>query len=313
MNIFRNKFLVKLIASICIFLTLINMGIPNMAYAAGDDPVWGGVLINPVTKLLTALADGIMAILHKAILEERVSLVTISGNPSWWDKVGSTVISILIGAVTVVVCAVILICSYGTAAPAAFAIAGVAVGAVEVISSAVLSLAFGGSHNGLIGMAGTIVAKKIGNWVFDRDIFLPVFQLAPDRIFSNQIPMFDINFFNPNKYYVDEEIEHKNEEVFYVIDYTADVVNNVPEDWRLAYQKTDYQYSLEELEQNPELEELEFTLCYELQEIMWGGETNQHEKKASLETFLNESELGGGGPTRKRSCKATEIYYRRNK
>lgn len=201
MNIFKNKFLVKLIASICIILTLTNMGIPNMSYAANDDPVWGGILINPVTKLLTSLADGIMAILHKAVLEQRVSLITISGNPSWWEKVGTIVVKVLVGAALVAVVAVIAIVSYGVAAPAAIAAAGVIVGGTEVISSAIMSSALGTEQEGLVSGLGTVVAKKMGNWLFDRDLFLPVFNLTPDRIFANQILMFDVNFFNPSKRY----------------------------------------------------------------------------------------------------------------
>lgn len=55
MIIFKNKFLVKLIASLCIFLTLLNFAPSAKVYATGE--IWGGVLISPIIELVVAIGD----------------------------------------------------------------------------------------------------------------------------------------------------------------------------------------------------------------------------------------------------------------
>lgn len=57
MKLLKNKFLVKLIASICIFLTLLNFGLSNRVYADSDNEIWGGLLIVPIIELVVAIGD----------------------------------------------------------------------------------------------------------------------------------------------------------------------------------------------------------------------------------------------------------------
>ena len=85
MEIFKNKFLVKLIATICLFLTLFNFaGTTSVQAAKEDDEVWGGVLVNPIVKLLTALGDAIMEILHRSVQEQ--SLVEMRIGWKKWEQ-----------------------------------------------------------------------------------------------------------------------------------------------------------------------------------------------------------------------------------
>lgn len=83
MEIFKNKFLVKLIAALCIFLTLLNLGMPQKVYA---DDIAGSFLITPLTQLLTAISDGIITLLHKAVLEQDIAIIKISPQPDWWSN-----------------------------------------------------------------------------------------------------------------------------------------------------------------------------------------------------------------------------------
>lgn len=193
MNIFKNKILIKLIASICIFLTLINFGLPQKVFAE-DDEVWGGILIKPITKLLTSIADGIMSILHRSLLKQEVSLITISGADTWWNQWGKFVISIII-AVVVIVIAVATFWS-GVSEVAA---AGILAGLAKVVAASVVT--------GTAAVSGYYLVQKLDNDLFERDIYVPVYNFTAEEIFSNKIPLFDINFFNPMGEYMYENIK----------------------------------------------------------------------------------------------------------
>lgn len=204
MNIFRNKILIKIVASLCVVLTIINMGIPNTAYA--EDPLseYGGILIVPVTNLLVSICDGIIGILHETIQYQDITLIQISGEPNWWTNWGMTATAILITTVLILVAAAFI-------GPAVAAAAGVwakivvgakvalAIGAVQLVTVNLV-----GIEGGIVG-TGTFVAEKLGNW-FSGTLYMPVYTITPRYIFSNQILLFDINFFNPMP---SETIEYK--------------------------------------------------------------------------------------------------------
>lgn len=191
MEIFKNKFLVKLIATICLFLTLFNFaGTTSVQAAKEDDEVWGGVLVNPIVKLLTALGDAIMELLHRSVQEQKAAIIKLSGNANWLEKVGAVVLSVVIGIVVAVVFVAAVVATAGAVAWAAAAItAGTAAATFTVSISA-----------GTV-LAGAAAGVCVGLWVNDalipNDIYLPVFSITAEEIFSNELQLFDVNFFDP--------------------------------------------------------------------------------------------------------------------
>lgn len=101
MRIFKNKFLVKLIATLCLFLTLLNFIGTSKVYAATGDEIWGGVLIKPIVNLLTGIGDAIMEILHKSVQEQGAAIIKIDGNTSFWEGL-VTVFAIIVGILAAV-------------------------------------------------------------------------------------------------------------------------------------------------------------------------------------------------------------------
>ena len=183
MGILKNKLLIKLIASICLFLTLLNFTGVSKVYA-----VWGGVLIKPITNLFTGIGDSIMDILHSTVQSQDVSLIKVSGDTNWqafWKTVG------------VVVCGILAAVAFVVVAPAA---AGLANAALAVIAGGTFSFTMGTVTVGTLlgGVAiGVCVGIRAGNAWFPDDIYLPAYTLSAEEIFSDQILLFDVNFFNP--------------------------------------------------------------------------------------------------------------------
>lgn len=180
MSILKNKILVKLIASICLILTIFNFSGINKVRAES----WGGVLLEPVTTLLTAIGDAIMDGLHKAIIKQDTTMIKISGDTSWsdfWNRVKLVLIAIAV-AVVVVLASVYL---GGLLAAIATKIAGTAAGVIVT----------GAIKTGAI--VATITCIHIGNNWFGDDIYLPMFSISAEEIFANRVHLFDVNFFSP--------------------------------------------------------------------------------------------------------------------
>lgn len=212
MEIFKNKFLVKLIATICLFLTLLSYGSVSNANkfdeATGADTqekeeqqVTGSILIKPIINLLTGIADAIMEILHSSIQEQRQSIIRLDGSSDakrGWALFGAIVVGILAGVAFIAACVV-------TGGAIAAAAAAIGVKAVFTITLSKILLA---AVAGII--AGTMVYKS---WIPD-DIYLPTFSITAEEIFANEIHLFDINFFNPKppKEIVKTKVEKPNGE-----------------------------------------------------------------------------------------------------
>lgn len=185
MKIFRNKFLVKLIATLCLFLTLLNFAGASKVYA--EDQVWGGVLIKPVVNLMTAIGDSIMEILHKSIQAQGAAIIKINGSETWWD-----VLSTILAAVAGILLAVAFI----AAIVATGGVIGAAIGALTAgVGTFTVSLTTGTVVAGaVIGYcAGVALKAKL----IPEDIYLPAFSITAEEIFNNSIPLFDVNFFDP--------------------------------------------------------------------------------------------------------------------
>ena len=197
MEIFKNKFLVKLIASICLFLTLFNFSGTTKVYADS----WGGPLMRPIASIMTAIGDAIMDILHEALRKQDTAIIKISGLTNWqvfWRAVAVVVVAIVVAIVFIVAAA-----------------------ATQGLSAAVVGVVAGGAFTfamPTVGLGLTLVGAGVGIWQgikagkawFPNDIYLPVFTISAEQIFANKVPLFDVNFFSPMK---DQEVQTGTKEL----------------------------------------------------------------------------------------------------
>ena len=139
MKSFNNKVLVKLIASICLFLTLFNVAGTTKVYAKDDTYV----LVRPVVHLLTAVGDAIVNVMHRVAVDQTDTLFKIRGyttGESILRVLGVVVVTILAVVVAAVVC-------YFTAGTVAFIAAKIAGTAFTVTAAMVGSAALGRNNS----------------------------------------------------------------------------------------------------------------------------------------------------------------------
>jgi len=225
MSIFRNKILIKIVASLCVVLTIINMGVSNTVQA-DDLSEYGGILIVPVTNLLIGVCDGVVGLLHETILYQDITLIQISGEPNWWTNFGKSATAIIITGLVVLITGAVV-------GPAILAATGVG---AKLLVAGSAALKIGIAHiisvqvsGGGILHIGTFMAEKLGHW-FSGTLYMPVYTITPRHIFSNQIRLFDINFFDPMD---SEEVktEQKTKEDYYdIVKVYYDTQKNIEKD-----------------------------------------------------------------------------------
>ena len=196
MEVLKNKFLVKLIASICLVVTLLSFSTSSKVYAAdSDDKLWGGVLLTPIIQLLTATGDLVMNILHESVQDQDIVIFEINGHQEWWEKVAG-LLSIAWGIfVAAVIISVVVLATGGIAAGAAALAVGTATAAKSAFVFAVAAAAGGAIIAGTTGGVGAGLAIK--EKMIPENIELPAFSITAEQIFRNELLLFDVNFFNP--------------------------------------------------------------------------------------------------------------------
>lgn len=153
-------------------LLIISFLIPHQVY--GFD---GGKILDPVLKLLTALCDGIIDILQKTLFGiEDDALFNINRTQDFWSR--------LIGNFAATI---FLSFSVAVAALFAFATGGVGAAIAVGISTAILSI----GKTVVTYFAVSMLASQM----LPGSFYLPFIQVSPDTILKNQIPLFDINYF----------------------------------------------------------------------------------------------------------------------
>ena len=175
-NNFTKKGIVQKIIVILIFLTIFNFMYPYMPVFAAttiieqDEKIPGGVLLTPILNLITSLCEGVIAICQKYLLGMGASSIHVTS-----DEIS------LLGSF--------------------FTGGGIGAGAaiiIGLVSGPVGWAAIGGSAlGGAIG--GFVVAASVNSTVPD-DYFLPLYEISPQEIFSDQLPALHINFINPTTY-----------------------------------------------------------------------------------------------------------------
>ena len=177
-NNFTKKGIVQKIIVILIFLTIFNFLYPYMpvysadSLAEQDEEIPGGVLLTPITSLITSLCEAVIAVCQKYLLGMGASTIHVTS-----DEV-STFWATVVGG-----------------------IAGAAGGAI-----AVFGLAISGPVGWVIGLSaagtalGSYAIASYENSTLPDDYYLPLYAISPQEIFADAIPALHINFINPTTY-----------------------------------------------------------------------------------------------------------------
>ena len=195
MKIFQNKNLFKKLIIVLLFITIFSFCMPKGVRAGGDDSV-GGMLLKPFVDLMLGIGDGILDVVHKVIYHQDQSLVTVDMSSHWWDVFWTGVV-----AIVVAVAAAILVVVTAGAVVAAFAAIGVALSAVSVGTVLMVSVS-----------SGAIAAAVFNSNALPDDLKLPIYNISPEEIFSNDILLFDVDFFNPKEGKVIDNTTTKTED-----------------------------------------------------------------------------------------------------
>ncbi len=185
MNKFYNKTIKqKMILALMLVVILFNFIMPTYSHADID---WGGALLGPITSFICGISDAVLNFLQGTFLEGAPAAVEYRSEAEL--KANGII-------------------SKGVATVAGFlanhpVYSGIGAG---VASGAAAGAAFG-PVGALVGGA----AGGIGTWLFGssdamdyfRDHPFPLIQYSPSAIFSNKIPVFDVNFINPNYIYAE--------------------------------------------------------------------------------------------------------------
>ena len=179
MKIFQNKKLFKKLMIIFLIILIFSFCVPKQSKAVSI----GGKLLQPITDLILSLSDGVYGIAHKIILQQDTSLIHIDFSESVWEKVATVAIFILVAVATVVA----IIATGGAIAALIPAIAGV----VSVGLGTTLVVGVG---------TGLYAASVFNSKAFpDDELVLPLYSISPEEIFSNDLVIFDVDFFNPEQ------------------------------------------------------------------------------------------------------------------
>ena len=173
MKIFQNKNLFKKLIIVLLFITIFSFCMPKVSRASV-----GGDLMDAVMDLFVGIGDGINTVLSKMILQTDGSFIVVDTGSEGVGKIIGVII-----AAAVIVAGVVLIVSTGGLGATAIAIAN---SIFTIMKAGVVA-----------GIATFAVTTVYGDAIFGSKVVLPSIRLTPYEIFSNQIPLFDVDFFSP--------------------------------------------------------------------------------------------------------------------
>ncbi len=179
MKIFQNKSLFKKLMIIFLIIMIFSFCVPKQTKAVSI----GGKLLQPIVDLILSLTDGVYGIAHKIILQQDTTLIHIDFSESVWEKVATAFVFIVVAVATV---AAIIATAGAVAAliPALASIVSIGLGTTLVISTA----------------TGAMAAYVFNSKAFPEDeLILPLYSISPEEIFSNDLVIFDVDYFNPEQ------------------------------------------------------------------------------------------------------------------
>lgn len=189
----KNKFLersiIQKIIIALIFLTVFNFVYPYIpAYGADALESVGGVLLEPLIKLITTICEGVIWVVQSMILGLPASNIHI-------EKEGSTAFWV-----------------------------GLAAGAAVVVGAILSPFTFGASAVIAAGAVTAVAVGVITSKMLPDDWYYPVYKISPQEIFSDQVPALHINFINPKTY--SEESKYDETSTTDRVDGAAPVFNS---------------------------------------------------------------------------------------
>lgn len=180
MRIFANKSIWKKIVIIFLLIISISFVAPKPAQASV-----GGELMKPVCDLLVGLGDGVVKIIHIGILGQDNTLLRI------YEGGMGSLISTVLKVAAIAVCFIAIVVAASIIGPI---IAG-ASGISAILASGGTIMFTVAKTAGVTVLAGVLF---FASDVFANQVVLPLYTISPEEIFRNKIPIFDVNFVNPN-------------------------------------------------------------------------------------------------------------------
>lgn len=170
MKIFQNKNLFKKLIIVLLFITIFSFCMPKVSRASV-----GGDLMDAVMDLFVGIGDGINTVLSKMILQTDGSFIVVDTETNGVAKILGIIV-----AAAVIIGGIVLIAASG--------------GAFLAVASAVFTVVKAGVVAGVVTFA---VTSYLSDATFGEKVVLPSIRLTPYEIFTNQIPLFDVDFFSP--------------------------------------------------------------------------------------------------------------------
>lgn len=173
-NFTKRRLLQKITITILAAVLILNFIMPNIILAKDEDESGiGGVLFKPIQYLVLGLGDTAMWLVNTCAYGDEIDpILTLSTSTwPWYYKAGLVALLIV--------------------APG---VGGLVTGAIT--TQTVVA--------NLFGQKGS--ANEIMEQFFPEKIDIPIFLVSPEKIFSNEVPLLDVNIINPNTNYtyVDE-------------------------------------------------------------------------------------------------------------
>lgn len=196
MKIFESKNMGLFKKLIIFVLILIIIGFSFSGEVQAKDSAKGGKLLNPIGELLVFTGDGIMNIVHTILYSQTDTTISVDLTMSILGVVATIAVGLIVAAAAAVLCVV-------TCGAFAAALATIGLSIATVSAGTVLIVA---------GTAGVCAAVAFNANVLPDVIEIPVYQISPDKIFSNEILLFDVDFFNPKE---DEPLTNRDGEIVY--------------------------------------------------------------------------------------------------
>ena len=135
----------------------------------------GGDLMDAVMDLFVGIGDGINTVLSKMILQTDGSFIVVDTETNGVAKILGIIV-----AAAIIIGGIVLIAASG--------------GAALAVASAVFTVVKAGVVAGVVTFA---VTSYLSDATFGGKVVLPSIRLTPYEIFTNQIPLFDVDFFSP--------------------------------------------------------------------------------------------------------------------
>lgn len=200
MNVFENKSIIRKTAIVILIIVVASFLFSGNVNAKSSDNGIGGKLLKPVISLVLSLGDGFYDIVHKVIFNQDVTLLHIDLTTGFFENLWKTISTIGIFVLAAVTAAVVVIATAGLAAGLVAALTGVTLGSLGVGTVLLVS-----------AVTGTIAVSVYNSTYYpDDEIVLPLYSISPEEIFSNEIVIFDVDFFNSEKTKILKDEEGKD-------------------------------------------------------------------------------------------------------